>query len=138
MSELRGHRGYIGSRAYFGQQVPQHVQNLVIRDFCTRHGFSYLLSATEYAMPGCYMILEDVIREACAIDGIVLYSCLMLPPRRERRLDMISRMMESGATLHGAVEDFHVRVPSDIEHLETLMALRICTNYPNSVEPLRI
>jgi sporadic carbohydrate cluster protein (TIGR04323 family) len=129
MSELRGHRGYIGSRPYFGQQVPQHVQNLVIRDFCARNGFSYLLSATEYAMPGCYMILEDVIRETRDIDGIVLFSCLMLPLQRERRLDMVSRIMDSGVTLHGAVEDIHVRHQDDVERLETLIALRISTNY---------
>ena len=36
MSNARGYRGYIGSRPYFGERAPQHVQNLVIRDYCQR------------------------------------------------------------------------------------------------------
>ena len=43
-------RGYIFSRAFAGQRIPQHMQNLVIRDYCQRNGHTYLLSAAEYAM----------------------------------------------------------------------------------------
>ena len=48
---MAGHRGYIFSRPFHGNRVPQHVQNMVIRDYCQRNGLNYLLSATEYAMP---------------------------------------------------------------------------------------
>ena len=43
-------RGYIFSREFMGERVPQNVQNLFIRDFCNKKNFQYLLSATEYAM----------------------------------------------------------------------------------------
>ena len=32
------------------ERVPQHVQNIVIRDYCSKKDIQYLLSSTEYAM----------------------------------------------------------------------------------------
>ena len=29
-------RGYIFSRSFMGERAPQHVQNIVIRDFCKK------------------------------------------------------------------------------------------------------
>ena len=54
-------RGYIFCRSFMGERAPQHVQNIVIRDYCERNGLNYLLSATEYAMPQCYIMLEEVL-----------------------------------------------------------------------------
>ena len=30
-------RGYIFSRSFMGERVPQHVQNIVIRDYCEKN-----------------------------------------------------------------------------------------------------
>ena len=133
MSKRSGHRGYIGSRPYSGERAPQHVQNLVVRDFCGRNGFTYLLSATEYAMSGSYMILEDVIAEATQLDGLVLYSIFMLPQRKARRQDMVARILAAGATLHGAVENIHVRDAQEVEALELLWAMRDVQAPPDAV-----
>ncbi len=135
MNERRGHRGYIGSRSYFGANPPQHVQNLVIRDFCTRNDFRFLLSATEYAMPSCYMILEDVIQEAPRLDGIVFYSIFMLPMRQDRRVSSVRRVLESGATLHGAVESMHVRNDDELASMELLWAMREMQNASTCQSP---
>jgi sporadic carbohydrate cluster protein (TIGR04323 family) len=124
MSERLGYRGYIGSRSYFGARAPQHVQNLVARDFCARNGYRFLISATEYAMPGCYMILEDVVREAGKLDGVVCYSIFMLPMKQERRLDVVRRLFDAGATLHGAVENIHVRNDEELKRMELLWAVQ--------------
>lgn len=67
-------RGYIFSRPFMGERVPQHIQNLVIRDYCDRYNLHYLLSATEYAMVGCHLMLEQVLNELADLDGIVAYS----------------------------------------------------------------
>lgn len=123
-----GHRGYIGSRPYFGDRAPQQVQNLVIRDHCQRHGFQYLLSVTEYAMPGCYMMLEEAIGEAPRLSGLVLYSLFMLPARRERRLEVYRRVLAAGATLHGALEDLAVTGPEDIQRIEDIWRVKQLTH----------
>lgn len=123
MNDRIGHRGYIGSRPYLAQAAPQHVQNLVIRDFCQRNGFRYLLSATEYRMPGCYMMLEEVVTEAPTLAGICLYSIFMLPRRPQRRADICRRILAAGATIHGAVENIHVRDQYDFARVDELFRL---------------
>ncbi len=120
MSNRKGYRGYIGSRTYRSDRVPQHVQNLVVRDFCQRNGFTYLLSATEYAMPACYLILEDVVSEASTLNGVVLYSIFMLPQRAERRRDMCRRILDAGSTIHGAVENISIRSEEDLDRVEEI------------------
>jgi sporadic carbohydrate cluster protein (TIGR04323 family) len=115
-----GYRGYIGSRPYRGQRVPQHVQNLVVRTYCQRNKMQYLLSATEYAMPGCYIILNEVMAELAHIEGVVLYSLFMLPDDRERRRAIWQQVLGSGATVHGAVEDWAIRSEADVARAEDL------------------
>ena len=80
-----GHRGYVFSRPFFEHRVPQHVQNLVIRDYCQQNGFSYLLSGTEYAMEGCHMVLQEIVQDIGNVAGIVMYSIFMLPENRRTR-----------------------------------------------------
>ena len=123
MSERKGYRGYIGSRTYRGDRAPQHVQNLVVRDFCQRKAFTYLLSATEYAMPGSYMILKEVLREAQSIDGIVLYSIFMLPERSERRMEICRAFLEQGATIHGALENLSITSEQELKAVDQMLML---------------
>ena len=116
----QGHRGYIASRPVAGRNWPQHVQNLVVRDYCQRHGLAYLLSATEYAMPACYMNLESVLDELARIRGIVAFSVFMLPARPERRRAVYGRLFAAAAELHGALEGIAVRDAADAARLEEL------------------
>ena len=66
-------RGYITSRKFFDERVPQSVQNLVIREFCKKINANYLLSATEYYMKNNHSILKKIIRDDLNknINGIV-------------------------------------------------------------------
>jgi len=66
-------RGYIFARPFMGERAPQHVQNIILRDYCQKRGHELLLSATEYAMEDSYMILESVLDDLANIDGIVFY-----------------------------------------------------------------
>lgn len=124
MPERHGYRGYITSRPFFGERIPQHVQNLVIRDYCARRGFRYLLSATEYAMPDCHMALEGVLAELANLEGVVLYSIFLLPARAEARQAIYRRVFDAGASLHGAVEDFPIVTAEDARRVEDLWLLR--------------
>ena len=54
-------RGYIFSRPFLEERVPQHVQNIVIKNFCELNNFQFLLSATEYTMKGSSYMLEKII-----------------------------------------------------------------------------
>src|SRR6185312_12345496 len=95
-AEGRGYPGYVSSRPISGYRVPQHVQNLVIRDYAQRRGFLYKLSGTEYAIDHCYMMLEQLVSELPAHEGIIAYSMFMLPQRAERRLRIYQRILAAG------------------------------------------
>ena len=60
---MSGFQGYVTSRPFQGQRVPQHVQNLVIRDYCHKKRLQYRLSATEYAMAKSHLILQQVLED---------------------------------------------------------------------------
>lgn len=124
-STVVGHRGYIVSRPLFGDRTAQHVQNLVVREHARRHGLTFLLSATEYAMPHCYMMLEDLVAGAGRDhSGIILFSLFALPRRAERRQVMIRRVLEAGGRLDAALEDLTLTAPADIERWEDLWRIR--------------
>ena len=67
-------RGYIFSRSFMEERVPQHVQNIVIRDYCLKKNILYLLSSTEYAMENSALMLRQLVKDLPDIDGIVAYS----------------------------------------------------------------
>ncbi len=121
LNNRRGHRGYIASRAVRGQVWPQHVQNLVVRDYAQRNNLHYLLSATEYAMEACYMNLEAVLEELESIEGLIAFSLFMLPKRRERRWRIYARLFEAGAELHGALESMAIRTAQDAARFEEIL-----------------
>ena len=116
-----GYRGYIASRPVRGSTVPQHVQNLVIRDFAQRNGLLFKLSATEYAMAGSFMMLDAVLAELPQLDGIILYSQFMLPERPERRRAIYDRVLSEGKMLAGAVENLILRTPADVRRWEDII-----------------
>ena len=111
---MKGVRGYIFSRPFFGERVPQHVQNLVIRDYCNKQGLQYLLSATEYAMANSHLILQEVLEELSKLDGIVFYSLFLLPGNKEERDRVINIILKKEKTIYFAVEG--LRINNKIEH----------------------
>ena len=121
MSEKLGYRGYIISRPVRGVSYPHRVQNLVVRDYATRHNLAYKLSATEYAMPGCYMMLYDVLAELPQLEGIILFSLFMLPQRTESRLEIYDRILGAGCELHSALEEMVLQDRSEIEIFEEMI-----------------
>lgn len=117
-------RGYIFSRPFMGERAPQHVQNIVIRDCCDRNGLRYLLSATEYAMQDCHLILRQVLDELHSIDAIALYSLFQLPQDQVERERVYSRVLSLGKTLYFAVESLKLSSEAERERVEMIWKVR--------------
>ncbi len=117
-------RGYLFSRPFMGERVPQHVQNLVIRDYCGRNKLHFLLSATEYAMDGCHLILKQVLDELPDIAGIAFYSLFQLSEDAAERKAVYARALSLGKTLHFAVEGLKAGNQADCDRIETLWRVR--------------
>ncbi len=129
-SNRKGYRGYVFSRSVDNHRVPQHIQNLVIRDYAARRKLHYLLSATEYAMPNCYLILEQVLDELATLEGVILYSMFMLPRGGQRaRPDIPAACSTLVAACTSAVEGFVLADETDIERWENVLrTAHICRN----------
>ena len=72
-------KGYIFSRPFLDERAPQHIQNIVIREFCKKENLHYSLSAVEYAMSNSHKTLYQLINDLKNLDGIVAYSVFQLP-----------------------------------------------------------
>lgn len=116
-----GYRGYVASRPVRGTSFPQQIQNLVLRDYAARHELTYLLSATEYGMPSCYLMLNAILDELPKLQGIIMFSAFMLPERKSRRLEIFERILAANCELHAALENVALRGRDDIADLEDLL-----------------
>jgi sporadic carbohydrate cluster protein (TIGR04323 family) len=130
-------RGYIFSRPFMGERAPQHVQNIVLRDYCNRNGHQLLLAATEYAMENSTLILETVLQELEQIDGIVMYSLFQLPQDATERRHTMDRVISAGRSIHFAVEGICVQDASGINSVEEYWRVKIALGAKNEDQDMR-
>ena len=116
-----GFRGYIASRPVRGERMPQQIQNLVIREYAARSGLMFKLSATEYAMPGCFMMLNTVMKGLSTLDGVILFSMFTLPGNHAARCTVYNKILEDGCELHAAQENLSIRSPKDVARFEDIL-----------------
>ena len=107
-----------------GERVPQHVQNLVIRDYCKKNNLQYLLSATEYAMEDSYLIHEQVMNDLSDIDGVVAYSVFQLPENRSSRQKIYKQILNQKKAYHFAMEGLSMSNESECERIEILWRVK--------------
>lgn len=119
-----------------GERAPQHVQNIVLRDYCARNRMQYLLSATEYAMVNCHLILEQVLGELKHIDGIVSYSLFQMPTNQIQRLRVYERILVEAKEIHFAVEGLSLKTQRDIPRLEDIWLVR--DTLPSCIDALPV
>ncbi len=122
-------RGYIFARPFLGERAPQHVQNIILRDYCTKKGHELLLAATEYAMPDSFMILESVLADLASVDGIVFYSLYQLPTQLAQRKSVYSRVLGAGKSLHFAVEGMSIVNQEDVESVEQCLLVKVTLDH---------
>jgi sporadic carbohydrate cluster protein (TIGR04323 family) len=115
-----GYRGYIGTRPLNGSRTPQAVQNLVVRDYAQRNKLQYLLSAVEYAMPNCFLMLNEVLVELPKLEGMICFSLFMLPADAARRRSIYRRVIDSRSALHAALEAQVLRKDEDMQRWEDI------------------
>jgi sporadic carbohydrate cluster protein (TIGR04323 family) len=118
---MKSWRGYVFSRAINNNHIPQRVQNLVIRDYCQKNEAQFLLSATEYYMDDCYMMLKSQMNDTNGFDGLVFYSLHMLPLDKGIRLNIVDKLLESGKELHFALESLSIKKGFDISLIEDIL-----------------
>ena len=111
-------RGYITSRSFLGERIPQSIQSLTIRDYCNRNNYNFLLHTVEYAMKDTYLILTGLIEEMSTIDGIATYSIFQLPYEDNMRNYLLNPSQftkDSGWEPRIAMHDGIIQTYKDLE-----------------------
>ena len=107
-----------------GERVPQHVQNIVIRDYCQKNNYRYLLSGTEYVMHNSTSMLQKLINELHSIDGIVTYSLFQLPKDNKKRNFYINKVLSEQKEFHFACENLFICDLNSFEKIENIWRVR--------------
>ena len=133
---MRGFQGYVTSRPFQGQRVPQHVQNLVIRDYCQGRELIYLLSGTEYAIPGSSLMLQQLLDGLEQLDGIILYSLFQLPENKSSRQTIYQQVLAQKKSLHFAVETLVLQEEQDCQRIEDIWGVFQVMQYMPNVQDM--
>ena len=129
-------RGYIFSRPFMEERVPQHVQNIVIRDYCSKQGIQYLLSATEYAMENSALTLRQLVKDLPSIDGIVAYSIFQMPEDDNERQSIFNSVLSLKKEIHFAVEGLSLYDIETYNHIENIWKVKKTLPHCESLEIL--
>ena len=130
-------KGYIFSRDFMGERVPQSVQNLVLRNYCINNNIEFELSSTEYSMENSYYVLNKLTEEK-KYKNIVFYSLFQLPADNEKRLKIIKKLIKKRKKLFFAIEDIKVKKNSDIKKIENIWYIKKISKKCLSTEELKI
>jgi sporadic carbohydrate cluster protein (TIGR04323 family) len=117
-------KGYIFSRPFFEERVPQNVQNIVLRDYCKKKNIEFLLSSTEYAMENSSLILREIIEKYHLYDGIVFYSLLQMPTNRDERVKLYKKTLLNKKQIHYVLENLIVKNKKDFSELEKIFIIK--------------
>lgn len=117
-------RGYIFSREFMGERVPQFVQNLVIRDYCKKNKLTYLLSVTEHAMKNSSYNLNKLSSNLKDADGIILYSLFQLPIEEEVRDNFYKKIFSSKKKIYFALENIQLDNQNSVSHIEDIWSIK--------------
>jgi len=107
-----------------GERVPQHVQNIVIKDFCQKNNFNFLLSATEYSMNNSFYILNQLVNNMNGIHGIVAYSVFQMPYDNFKRDKLFKKILKKKKEIFFACENLKISNLKDIERIKKIWSLK--------------
>ena len=117
-------RGYNFSRPFMGERVPQHVQNIVIKDFCQKNGFNFLLSVTEYSMKNSFYILNQLVNNLTGLNGIVAYSVFQMPYDDKKRETLFKKILKKKKQIFFACENLKISNTKDIERIKKIWSIK--------------
>lgn len=121
---MKSLKGYIFSRPFYGERAPQHVQNIVNKDYCKKNGYNFILSSTEYASKNSSHILFEILDNIQKYDGIILYSFLQLPSEIKKRKKFFETILKKKKEIHFAVERLSIKNKKDLDEISKIYLIR--------------
>ena len=106
------------------ERAPQHVQNIVISDFCKKEKLHYSLSAVEYAMKNSHKTLYQLINNLKNLDGIVAYSVFQLPFDNVQRKKVLKTVIKKKKIFYFALEDLKISNNKDLQRIDNIWLIK--------------
>ena len=126
-------KGYNFSRNFMGERVPQHVQNIIIKDFCSKNFLNLQLSSTEYVMKNSFLILNELIENISNFHGIVAYSLFLMPVDDIERIKLFKKIIRKKKIIYFAVENMKLENHIDLQKIDNIWKIKKslpeCLNY---------
>ena len=125
-------RGYISSRKLNnGSFVDQSIQNLVIRKACENNDLLFMLSATEYGMKNCFLMLNQVLLEINKgkFDGIAFFSLDQLPKKNEMKKKIFDVVLKKRKKILISQENILIKDKTGISKVEELLKIKNLLSY---------
>lgn len=119
-----GYKGYVFSRSVRGSFTPQRVQNLVIRDYVKRKSKNFLLSAVEYNIDNCFLMLDALVADHKEVEALVFYSTHHLPTEVSHRHRVLIQLLDHQVEIHFALEEIILKNISDLLTIEDIIMTR--------------
>ena len=116
------------------ERAPQHVQNIIIRDYCNQKKIHYLLSATEYYMKNSVLILEQLINDLHLVEGIIAYSIFQMPEDDIERRNIFDRVLSLNKEMHFAVEGLSLHDNDSFNRIENIWKVKKTIQHCNFLE----
>jgi sporadic carbohydrate cluster protein (TIGR04323 family) len=126
-------KGYIYSRKFMGEIVPQKVQNIIIRNYCEKNNYDFILSSVEYSMENCYLVLKKLIDNFKSYNGIAFYSLYQLPYHEDERFKIYDLILKKKKELHFVLEEvlLTINCTKNLETIESSWQIRKTLNKIN-------
>lgn len=96
--------GYLSSRRFYDERVPQHIQGSILRSFCNANNLKYSFGVVEYSFDNCFLMLEDLVNTTFR-SSIVVYSVWQFPREYQLRSVVCEKIAEKQIDLFFAVEN---------------------------------
>ena len=107
-----------------GERVPQHIQNIILRNYCANNNHIFFLSASEYTMTNSYNILNQVVEKIDNFDGIIAYSMFQMPEDFNLRTKIFNKILSKNKILLFAVENMELSNEDDKEKINEIWEIK--------------
>ena len=119
-------KGYISSRKFMGERVPQTVQNLVLRNYCKNNNIIFELSSTEYAMEESFYVLNQLLNNK-KYKCIIFYSLFQLPYDENLRKNILKILLKQKKIIF-ALENIFFKDEKDLQQVENIWFIKKISN----------
>lgn len=124
-------KGYIFSRPFMGERVPQSIQNMLLREYCKKKNYNFHLSSVEYCIDGSFIHLNNLVNNLKKYDGILAYSLFQLPAEPNARSELLLKILKHKKSFHCAIEDIEIKDKESIEKINDIWAIKLTQNDKN-------